>query len=85
MEFCPAFWDWLVHKHSEGIVASIVHVANELQEQNDALSHWAQHSSEFFLTPDEDVQQFTRMLEERAYSRNFDNAAVFQFTDSADQ
>ena len=30
MDFCPAFWDWIITSNSDGIVASISDILAEL-------------------------------------------------------
>ena len=41
LDFCPAFWDWLVHKGNTGAVFSIDKVADEIEAGQDELSDWA--------------------------------------------
>jgi hypothetical protein len=38
LDFCPAFWDWLVHKGHTGSVSSIDKVADEIEAGQDELS-----------------------------------------------
>ena len=58
MDFCPAFWDWLIQQNAQGTVHSIEKVGDELTAGNDALSQWAgEHDATFFLPPDEKVLQ----------------------------
>jgi Domain of unknown function (DUF4411) len=54
MDFCPAFWDWLIDQNARGHVHSIEKVADELALGSDELSTWADARGEpFFLPPDE--------------------------------
>ena len=54
MDFCPAFWDWLVREHEAGKVFSIEKVGDEIMGRDDDLAAWAaQRGDGFFLTPDE--------------------------------
>jgi hypothetical protein len=54
MDFCPAFWDWLVREHEAGKVFSIEKVGDEIMARDDELAAWAgQRGDGFFLTPDE--------------------------------
>jgi hypothetical protein len=41
LDFCPAFWDWLVHQGNTGSVFSIDKVADEIEAGQDELSAWA--------------------------------------------
>ena len=42
LDFCPAFWDWLIAGNSNGNVFSIEKVADELAAGGDELSDWAE-------------------------------------------
>lgn len=41
MDFCPAFWEWLVHQGHTGTVTSIDKVADEIDGGDDDLAGWA--------------------------------------------
>lgn len=41
LDFCPAFWAWLIAANAEGKVFSIERVGAELKAGNDALAKWA--------------------------------------------
>jgi len=52
LDFCPAFWDWLVEAHRVGIVFSIEKVNDELAAVDDELSRWVEGLAEgCFLKP----------------------------------
>lgn len=54
LDFCPAFWDWLINENSTGRVFSIEKVNDEIQDGKDELSTWAaERGAGFFLAPDE--------------------------------
>lgn len=56
MDFCPAFWDWLIREHTTGKVYSIEKVGSELQAGEDELADWARGlSADFFQKPDANV------------------------------
>jgi hypothetical protein len=56
MDFCPAFWDWLVEQNARDHVHSIEKVADELAAGTDELSTWAHARGEkFFLPADESM------------------------------
>jgi hypothetical protein len=53
LDFCPAFWDWLVQQNAKNIVFSIEKVGDEIDAGADELAKWAtQRGSGFFLKPD---------------------------------
>ena len=54
LDFCPAFWDWLITQNGAGVVFSIEKVGDEVQAVDDELSVWASARGDaFFLKPDE--------------------------------
>jgi hypothetical protein len=56
LDFCPAFWDWLVQSNAAGQVFSIERVGDEIEAGDDELSDWtAQRGAGFFLRPDEAI------------------------------
>ena len=56
MDFCPAFWDWLIKKNAQQKLFSIEKVGDELKAMEDELSKWAKElGTKFFLKPDETV------------------------------
>lgn len=53
LDFCPAFWDWLVASDSSGLVFSIEKVGDEIEAVADELTGWAAVRGDgFFLKPD---------------------------------
>lgn len=53
MDFCPAFWDWLIHANAAKQVFSIEKVGDELLALADELAVWAvARGDSFFLKPD---------------------------------
>jgi hypothetical protein len=53
MDFCPAFWDWLIANNDKQKVFSIEKVGDEIDAGNDDLAKWAdQRGPGFFLKPD---------------------------------
>lgn len=53
MDFCPAFWEWLVRENQVGKVFSIEKVGDEIMAGDDELAGWAsQRADGFFLKPD---------------------------------
>ncbi len=52
MDFCPAFWDWLIQANVAGKLLSIEAVYDDLVAGEDDLAAWAKARGEdFFITP----------------------------------
>ena len=51
LDFCPAFWDWLVAQNRAGKVFSIEKVGDEVQALADELSAWAGARGAGFFLP----------------------------------
>ena len=52
LDFCPAFWDWLIAQNETSNVFSIEKVADELIAGNDELAVWVQERGyDFFSNP----------------------------------
>ncbi len=49
MTICPGYWSWLLRRHSQGVVASIETVGDELKRGNDELAQWAKRNKALFL------------------------------------
>ena len=53
LDFCPAFWDWLIQGNAASQVFSIEKVGDEIQAVADKLADWATGRGDaFFLKPD---------------------------------
>jgi predicted nucleic acid-binding protein len=53
LDFCPAFWDWLIAENAAGRVYSIDEIEDEIHAKADELSAWAStRGRALFLTPD---------------------------------
>ena len=53
LDFCPAFWDWLIASNAAGQCFSIEKVEDEIMAVADELSNWAaQRGPDFFLRPE---------------------------------
>lgn len=73
LDFCPAFWEWLIRQNQAGNVFSIEKVADELAAGDDDLSRWARpRGTDFFLPPDETLlgalQQVSRWVTAQQYA-----------------
>jgi hypothetical protein len=85
LDFCPAFWQWLVESNAEGKVFSVEKVGDEVQAVADELSTWAAARGDgFFLRPGNDVFPSLAAVSTWASSRTYEAAAVSTFLQVAD-
>lgn len=85
LDFCPAFWDWLVAHNAQGRVASVEKVGDELAAGADELSTWAsQRGSSFLLKPDAAILPALRAASTWVNGQGYDPAAVNTFLQVAD-
>ena len=85
LDFCPAFWDWLVSMNAAGKVFSIERVGDEIAALQDELSAWAdQRGSVFFLPPDASLIPSLAIVSGWATSRDYEQTAVNTFLQVAD-
>ena len=84
MDFCPAFWDWLVKANEEKQLFSIEKVNDELKAIDDSLSEWSKkRSSQFFLPPDKSI--FKTLSEISNWiNKKYEPIAVHTFLQGAD-
>jgi hypothetical protein len=53
LDFCPAFWGWLIARNAAGLVFSIERVGDEVEAGGDELATWAaDRGPGFFVKPD---------------------------------
>jgi len=85
LDFCPAFWDWLLTNNSAGRVFSIEKVGDEIIAGADELAVWAsRHDSSFFLKPDAVMLPALGSVSSWATSQSYEPAAVNTFLQVAD-
>lgn len=85
MDFCPAFWDWLVAANAAGTVFSVEKVGDEVQAVADELSTWAQERGDgFFLPPDATVFPALATVSAWAAGQRYEPSAVNTFLQVAD-
>jgi len=85
LDFCPAFWDWLVENNQSEKVFSIEKVGDEINAGDDELSTWAKDRNEgFFLKPDANVLQRLGEVSQWATNNGYEPAAVTTFFQVAD-
>ena len=85
MDFCPAFWDWLIKSNSRRKLFSIEKVGDELKAMEDDLSKWAaQRGKSFFLKPDESVLEALVEVSHWINDRDYETGAKNIFLQGAD-
>jgi hypothetical protein len=85
MDFCPAFWEWLLQSNKAGRVFSIERVATELQAGDDLLADWASDRGPgFFLKPDAALGAALGKLAVWTTSQKYEPAAINTFLQVAD-
>ena len=85
LDFCPAFWDWLIENNQTGKVFSIEKVGDEINAGDDELAVWAKGRDDgFFLEPDADVARQLPVVAGWATGQGYDPAAVSTFLQVAD-
>jgi len=84
MDFCPAFWDWLIEKNKAEIVFSIDKVANEISAGNDELTKWAEENEDLFRKTDGQVAAKFSDVSNWVMSQNYEQGAINIFLQAAD-
>ena len=85
LDFCPAFWDWLVENNENDKVFSIEKVDDEIDAGSDELSVWANdRGAEFFLKPDAQVLRGLSDVSSWATSNGYEATAITTFFQVAD-
>ena len=85
LDFCPAFWDWLITPNGAGLVFSIENVGDGVQAVDDELSVWASARGDaFFLKPDAAVFPALARVSTWASGQRYEPAAVSTYLQVAD-
>ena len=85
LDFCPAFWDWLMASNAAHKVFSIEKVGDEILAGSDELAVWAeQRGEEFFLKPDDAILPVLGSVSTWANGQRYAPAAVNTFLQVAD-
>lgn len=85
MDFCPAFWEWLVKRNAANQVYSIQAVGKELTRGEDELSEWAAERGDvFFLPHDQSTIDSMPIVSGWVNSQQYKPQAVAQFLGIAD-
>lgn len=85
LDFCPAFWQWLIVNSASGRVLSIDKVSDELAAGSDALADWAkQHGSALFRATDAVVAAQFGKVSAWVTGQQYEPAAITTFLQVAD-
>ncbi len=85
LDFCPAFWDWLIASNAASLVFSTEKVGDEIEAGGDELSGWAAtRGTGFFLKPDAAILPALGKVSAWATGQNYEPAAVNTFLQVAD-
>ncbi|HOA71882.1 MAG TPA: DUF4411 family protein [Phycisphaerae bacterium] len=85
LDFCPAFWDWLIRENKSGKVFSIEKVGDEIAAIEDELSHWADAVRDgFFLPPAETTLRSFAAVTTWVQGQDYAPAAISTFFQTAD-
>lgn len=85
LDFCPAFWEWLIRSNSDGVVFSVEKVGDEVLAVADELSAWADaRGAGFFLRPDASAFPSLAAVSAWATGQHYEPSAVSTFLQVAD-
>lgn len=80
LDFCPAFWEWLVNNNASGTVFSVERVGDEVQAVADELSEWAEaRGAGFFLRPNAAAFPALAAVSTWATGQRYEPSAVSTF------
>jgi len=85
LDFCPAFWNWLIRENQAGKVFSIEKVGDEIEAVQDELSEWAEARGDgFFLPPDEATLRSFPAVTAWVQGQSYEASAISTFLQRAD-
>ena len=85
LDFCPAFWDWLIQSNAAKRVFSIEKVGDEVEAGDDDLAAWAaKRGAGFFVKPDSTIVPALGKVSAWATGHGYEPAAVNTFLQVAD-
>ncbi|MFH0725542.1 MAG: DUF4411 family protein [Pseudomonadota bacterium] len=85
LDFCPAFWEWLLETNATGLVFSIDKVSDEIAAGADELTDWMrQHDNGLFLKTDSITAAKFGQVSAWAMQQHYEPAAINTFFQVAD-
>lgn len=85
LDFCPAFWNWLIEKNNANKVFSIDKVTDEIVAGGDELTDWIKvHGNHLFIETDSSVVTQFSKVSAWTMNQGYDPAAVSTFMQVAD-
>lgn len=85
LDFCPAFWQWLLDKNAEGRVFSIDKVADEIAAGGDELTDWMRdHGNGLFVKTGAAAAAQFGAVSTWATQQQYEPAAINTFLQVAD-
>jgi hypothetical protein len=85
LDFCPAFWDWLITSHVAARVFSIEKVGDEIVAGADELAVWAgTRGAAYFLKPDTAMLPALGTVSTWVTGQHYEATAVNTFLQVAD-
>ena len=85
LDFCPAFWQWLLDNHAAGRVFSIDKVADEIDAGDDDLKEWMRnHGNSLFVKTGAKVAAQLGAVSHWATQQQYEPAAINTFLQIAD-
>jgi len=85
LDFCPAFWHWLIMSNGQQKLFSIEKVRDEILACNDELTEWTKGLGEhFFLKPDQKVLKGMARVSQWVHENDYTFAAKKDFLQVAD-
>lgn len=85
LDFCPAFWSWLLHSNNAGLVFSIDKVADEIDAGDDDLTEWKrEHGNSLFRRTNANIAAQFGRVSTWVTGQNYEPAAINTFLQVAD-
>ncbi len=85
LDFCPAFWQWLLDNHAAGRVFSVDKVADEIAAGGDELTDWMRdHGNGLFVKTGAEVAAQFGKVSAWTTQQNCEPAAINTFLQVAD-
>jgi hypothetical protein len=85
LDFCPAFWRWLIDNHASGRVLSIDKVGDEIRAGADELTQWVQdNANDMFRKTDAAVAAQFGAVSTWVTGQQYEPSAINTFLQVAD-